>query len=83
MGAAEFVRSGTAIGKKDPWPEQGVGFRVRRGRFTLARGEREANPQSFASRMPPAEMGSKLVLTIRPEGGEEVITWYLVRVVAA
>lgn len=74
------LRSGERVEGK--WPKQGVGFRVRRGTFRLPKGERERNPQAFAMRLPPPDMGSKLTLTFRAEGDDEVINWYLIRVVA-
>lgn len=68
------------------WPEQGVEFSVRRGTFTLPRGLRDDDPieftRAFASRMPPAELG-KPIISARAEGDREVITWRIIRVVAA
>lgn len=83
----EQQRSGIAIGKGEPWPEQGVAFRVRRGSFRIPKGLRDRDPDEyarlFASRMPPSDMGGTLVITTRPDGHNELVTWRVIRVVSA
>lgn len=79
----DWVRPGTLVA--GPWPEQGVTFQVRRGSFRLPKGL-AADPDAFGHelgrRLPPRDMG-KLVTTITPEGGEVVVRWRIIRVVAA
>lgn len=79
----DWVRPGTLV--TGPWPEQGVGFQVRRGTFRVSKAlaaNAEAFNHELGRRLPPRDMG-KLVTTMMPEGNEVVVRWRIIRVVAA
>lgn len=71
---------------RGPWPDEGVTFAVRRGRFTLPAGLRDRDPDAFArefARALPETYDGTLNVTSHRDGKLEVYVWRIIRVVAA